>query len=84
MLDNQYTNGDSVEIINYGNWLFRPIEGGKWEKVDIAPYRIGKRGVIYEKTNVQGKWQYAIEENNGNKSAWYSEDQLKKINTYAD
>lgn len=40
---------------------------------------IGKIGIIIEKTIVQGRNQYALELEGGNKVAWYFDNQLKLI-----
>jgi hypothetical protein len=85
-----FSIGDKVEIVNYahGMWVHKSMKkliedstvrvisesDGVWF-VDIKPDRVGMKATII---NAEGG-RYAIETEDGNKIAWFIEEQLKKI-----
>ena len=84
-----YKVGEKVEIVKYGHliWQTQKAEGSMlpvyyedenmvW--YDVSPQMVGQQGVVIKAEITQGKTKYSIGGLTG-KSAWYNEEQLKKL-----
>ena len=88
-MDSKFKVGDEVTIIKYGSryWSYDPIDVSfkvlfhnkeeGYKVYDMSPDLVGKKGIIDQVIDQQGKWKYAL--NGTNKYAWYDEKQLEKV-----
>jgi len=78
----KYKTGDRVEIINYGQAIWKAIEGNtdKVEMIDIQPQLVGKKATVSECSESQpGYEKYSLNFDNYGYIAWFGLNQLKLI-----
>ena len=71
--------GSTVEVVKYGHVIWRREEGeDKLTPYDMLPDIVGMRGIVRKVINQQGRKKFAVDGIH-DKSAWYDQQQLKKI-----